>query len=320
MLKPQRLKKRSTSGGFCLFAVSFLLLLVLNFASTPKSEASSGSKYQENPLKQLDVFVLGDSQILFNGGEAYLNFFLELNTLCAPSDRKVFQATANLERLTSANVGVLGVRGAGINSWVSQEGPEKDKICIPQKTWPVNARGFGRLRTEKKKFLQIGKHVHYPLCEAGQSPLEALFKTVEIKPKLFVIAMTGKRARFWSKKPELADSDARRLAAQIPVDVPCIYMTTAPTYRKRENDWRTHGQNHFFNALKKHGTTCGLVSGYQPKTIAAFQGNKTYFKTGEDGKVEDAFHSNPTGQEAFLGLVAEDVCGVIGGIYGVGVN
>lgn len=256
-------------------------------------------------LKDADILVIGDSQILFRGGSAYVDYFTNLAATCG---KIVPGRTDDLKTYLMGNVGVVGVRGASINSWLDRKGKEKDRLCVPEKTWPKNARGFGVLHNDKQKFEQLSASGTYPLCVADQSPIETLFKDVGIKPKLLVLSILGKQSEFWEMDEALAHSDAEDLAKQIPASTPCLYLTTAPNFAAHQNALRKTGQDRFFDGLSKNPGACVPVKGLNGDTIAALQGNKAFYKTGKDGKVRDGFHPNDQGIRTFLKTVTPSLC------------
>ena len=256
-------------------------------------------------LKDADLLVVGDSQILFRGGPAYLDHFNQLAQTCGTL---IPERAADFTRHFSGDVGVAGIRAATTNSWLAREGKEKDALCVPEKSWPKNTRGFGVLHTPDKKFHQTGRDGNYPLCQPNQSPLETLFKEVGTNPKLLVLAILGKHANVWAKDKALAHKDAAELAAQVPASTPCLYLTTAPSFSEKQNAKRRVGQDHFFSGFQNAGGACLPVKGLTNETISAFEGNNKFYKTREDGTVRDVFHPNDLGIRSFLKTVSPAMC------------
>ncbi|MEP1444190.1 MAG: hypothetical protein ABJK39_14360 [Hyphomicrobiales bacterium] len=256
-------------------------------------------------LKDADLLVVGDSQILFRGGPAYLDHFNKLAETCGAL---IPERAADFKEHFSGDVGVAGIRAATLNSWLAREGKEKDALCVPEKSWPKNTRGFGVLQTPDQKFHQTGREGNYPLCQADQSPLETLFKQVGNKPNLVVLTILGKYANKWAKNEALAHDDAARLAAQVPAGTPCVYLTTAPSFSGKQNAIRRVGQNHFFNGFEKAGGACLPVKGLTEETIATFEGNNKLYKARKDGSVRDVFHPNDLGIRTFLNMASPAMC------------
>lgn len=276
------------------WAVSGLFALTLSLSSVSAQS-----------LADPDLLVIGDSQILFRGGPAYVDHFSKLAETCGALIPK---RAADFKTHFSGDVGVAGVRAAAINSWLAREGKQKDTLCVPQKSWPKNARGFGALHTPDQKFHQTASDGNYPLCQPDQSPMEALFKGVAIKPKLLVFSMLGGYSKNWAKDEALAHKHAAELAAQVPKNTPCLYLTTAPSFSENHNSDRLKGQDHFFDGIQKAGGACLPVRGLTDETISAFQGNNKFYKTREDGTVRDVFHPNDLGVRTFLKKVSPAMC------------
>ena len=256
-------------------------------------------------LQDADLLIVGDSQILFRGGPAYLDHFNKIAETCSAL---IPERATDFKAHFSGDVGVAGIRAATTNSWLAREGKEKDTICVPEKSWPKNTRGFGVLHTPDQKFHQTASDGLYPLCQPNQSALEILFKEVGTKPKLLVLAILGKYADAWAKDKALAHEDAAELAAQVPANTPCIYLTTAPSFAGNHNAKRRLGQGHFFDGLKKAGGACLPVEGLTDETISAFQGNNKLYKAREDGTVRDIFHPNDLGIRTFLKATSPALC------------
>ena len=78
----------------------------------------------------------------------------------------------------------------------------------------------------------MGKGRNYPLCPAGKSPFETMFKPGHDAPELLVLAFFVNAARRWAGDPALAAADAKQLSRHLPADLPCVFMTTAPAHLK----------------------------------------------------------------------------------------
>lgn len=274
--------------------VSGVLALTTNITSVPAQS-----------LKDADLLVVGDSQILFRGGPAYVEHFKHLAQTCGAL---IPERAADFKAHFSGDVGVAGIRAATLKAWLARHGKEKDALCVPEKTWPKNTRGFGVLNTPEQKFHQTASDGNYPLCQKNQTPLEALFKEVGTKPKLLVLAILGKYADVWAKDEALAHKDAAELASQVPANTPCVYLTTAPSFSSKQNAKRRVGQDHFFNGFEKAGGACLPVKGLTDETISAFQGNNKFYKAREDGTVRDVFHPNHLGIKTFLNTTSPAMC------------
>ena len=76
-----------------------------------------------------DILVLGDSQLSFGAGKAFVDLFDSLKGDCG------------LARDTT--VGVIGVRSSTLQSWTSQGKSAKGAICDVDPKWKVNAGVYG---------------------------------------------------------------------------------------------------------------------------------------------------------------------------------
>lgn len=274
--------------------VSSLFTLTASLSSAPAQS-----------LADPDVLVIGDSQILFRGGPAYVDHFNKLAETCSAL---IPERADDFKSHFTGDVGVAGIRAAAINSWLARRGKQKDRICVPQKSWPKNARGFGTLHTPDQKFHQTASDGNYPLCQPNQSPLETLFKDVAIKPKLLVFAILGGYSKNWAMDEALAHKHAVDLAAQVPENTPCLYLTTAPSFSGKQNTPRRKGQDHFYKGIEKTPGACLPVRGLTDETISTFQGNKAFYKVRDDGSVRDVFHPNDLGIRTFLKTVSPAIC------------
>lgn len=294
----QKPKRRNGSKSVAkLAAVAFASGVALGWFSVGVHAAD---------LKSAEILVIGDSQVAFHGGAAYVDFFQTINNRCSavlPDEAKSFAKLDNL------NVGVLGVRATSIDTWVARTEKGKAKICVPEKSWPVNARGFGVLTHPKPKtFVQTGKDPSYPLCQDGRSAVDAMFETVGIAPELLVFTFLGNSKKRWLRKPEDATKDAANLASQIPAHTPCVFMTSSPTFKMDENQKRVMAQDYFIKALKQQGKGCVPVTGLTEASIGKIENMPSFFKRDPKGKVKDSFHPNAEGVAAFLDTLTPGLC------------
>ena len=95
---------------------------------------------------------------------------------------------------------------------------------------------------------------------------------------------------------------------QLPDGVPCIFMTTAPTYKKKTVDLRMRAQENVKYAFMKNASRCSFVEGFTEKTVAANLGNKNHFRRRKSGKVRDPFHPNRKAAEKFLSAGMDRIC------------
>ena len=245
-----------------------------------------------------EILVIGDSQISFGAGKVYLEFFDQL--------KKERPKLAHIE--TAA----IGVRSTSLQHWTTrEEGKIKDVICEVDKRWGVNAGVYGIEGNKNRKYVNIGQGDAYQFCKPNKSALEAMFENGYYKPKLLVMAFLGNSADRWAESEDDALSDVTATMNQIPQELPCVFLTTSPSYDKATNDMRWKAQANIKRAFKESSSRCSFVEGFTPETIAAAQGNKDFFKTNEDGVVTDIHHPNLDAARKFFEIKKEDLAKAI---------
>jgi hypothetical protein len=286
------------------------LLILFGSIGLPSS-VKAGSAGFMSP----DILVLGDSQLAFGSGPAFLDFFENISDRCAPDQH---QASA-LAKLRNPSVGVIGVRSTSLISWVTRKGRSRDKVCKVDRKWAANAATFGALNVSANKYVQIGKGENYQFCKPGKSPFEAMFEDGYYAPKLLILSFLGNSAHRWAGDRHSALKDVERTMAQLPNDLPCIFMTTAPTYKKRTVDLRRRAQVNIKYAFMKNQSRCSFVEGVTEKTVAANLGNKSHFRRRKSGRVKDPYHPNRKAAEKFfsaeMGRICKAVFDQIGPMY-----
>lgn len=221
-----------------------------------------------------DILVLGDSQISFGSGPAFLDFFTDIKAHCNPNEKQ----KQHLKKLGEMKVGVIGVRSTSIQSWTARKGRAKGAVCDVDPKWKVNAGAYGFVNTTKNKYVQIGRGPQYQFCSPNKSPFETMFRDDYYKPKLLLMSFLGNSARRWANNKDLAIKDVEALMHQVPEDIPCIFMTTAPAFKKKIVDLRLKAQKNLMEAFEETGNRCTFVPGATPATVAANQGNRHYFR------------------------------------------
>ncbi|MEP5759940.1 MAG: SGNH/GDSL hydrolase family protein [Litoreibacter sp.] len=254
-----------------------------------------------------DIFVLGDSQISFGAGESYLRFFNELPKHCKMNGAQK-KAFAKLGRSRTA---AIGVRSTSLQSWTAKSGAPKNAICEVDKKYGVNAGVYGIGGNNSRKFVQIGKGADYQFCKPNTPAFEAAFKKGYYKPKLLVLAFLGNSADRWANDRAATAQDVRRTISQIPADIPCIFMTTAPVYSKKTNDMRMKAQDAVADAFAQAGGHCKVVKGLTRQTRAAIEGQKKYFKLRKSGQIADPLHPKPAATRLFLDLNMPALCDAV---------
>ena len=125
-------------------------------------------------FKKTDILILGDSQITFGSGPAFLDFFQNIEKNCSPNKKQL----RDLKKLGKQSVGVIGVRSTSLHSWTARGGKPKGSVCDVDPKWKVNAGSYGTVakKNAKNVYIQIGQGKQYQFCKKGLSPFEAMFK------------------------------------------------------------------------------------------------------------------------------------------------
>ncbi|MBO9474832.1 SGNH/GDSL hydrolase family protein [Shimia sp. R10_1] len=263
--------------------------------------------YAKPSLSQPDILVLGDSQISFGAGKEYLSFFEQLTERCniTPQRQKALRKLG--ERKTAA----IGVRSTSLQSWTTPRGAAKGAICDVDKKFGVNAGAYGINDNPKRVFVQIGKGDAYQFCKPNKTAFEAMFEQGYYKPNLLVLTFLGNSADRWAHSPELAAKDARATLAQVPRDVPCVFISSVPVYLEKTNDTRMRAQTEIARAFKKAGNQCAVVEGFNQQTRAAIEGQAVYFRRNDSGRVKDPHHPKPAAIRQFLEINSAQICSAV---------
>ena len=278
-------------------------LLALGFACAYCAVSVTYAKEFVSP----DILILGDSQIPFGSGPAFLEVFSDIKQYCRPDDKH----RSNLAKLGEMKVAVLGVRSTSLRSWTARSGTDKGRVCDVDPTWNVNAGSYGVLNETDNKYVQIGQGEQYQFCEQDRSPFETMFREDYYRPKLLLFSFLGNSAKRWATDKDEAVSDVLAMMSQVPENIPCIFMTTAPPYSKTNTEIRLRAQNNLRMAFHETGNRCTFVPGSTPGTVAANQGNKKYFRLNADGIVSDPYHPNQVAAKNFFALERDDICSAI---------
>lgn len=254
-----------------------------------------------------DILILGDSQIPFGSGPAFLDFFSDIKQHCHPNE----QHKKNLAKLGDMNVAVIGVRSTSLHSWTARSGKAKGKVCDVDPTWNVNAGSYGFVNDTSNKFIQIGQGPQYQFCESNRSPFESMFRQGYYQPKLLMLSFLGNSAKRWAEDKDKAVSDVLAMSSHIPEHIPCIFMTTAPAYSEKITTLRLRAQENLRQAFEETGNRCTFVPGSTPQTVAANQGNKHFFRLNKEGTVKDPYHPNQAAAKNFFALEMGSICNAI---------
>lgn len=260
----------------------------------------------EEKFKTPEILMLGDSQLSFGAGEVVLDFFENLKTKCKGN----VDQTMLLEELQKMRTTLIGARSSSLQSWTTTSGWAYDRLCKKDKNWGVNASIWGHGREKGVPYIQIGEHKDYLFCQTGKTPIQAMFDA-GYKPKLLIFNILGNNAKRWAKDPKSADFDVMKFTAQMPMHIPCIYMSTLPIHTKRRNDQRFKAQNAIKAAFQRAGDRCAFVEILDKKTISLIQGQNKYFKRKKNGAVKDPFHPRKAAAQKAYTLKGSEICHAI---------
>jgi hypothetical protein len=253
------------------------------------------------------ILILGDSQITFGSGPVLLDFFENLTAHCEEhvEDDAGSEAMSALDELS---VGIIGVRSTSLHSWTARSGRAKGSLCDVDPKWHVNAGTFGILNKTRNKYVQIGRGAAHQMCHKGQSGFEAMFKPDYYTPALVVMSFLGNSSDRWARDASLALRDVRRTMQDLPPDLPCVFMTSAPAHEEKVNRKRFRAQENIRSAFEVTGQRCAFVPGFTPETMAKAQDNPHFFRRRPSGAVKDPYHPNGSGAAAFIAQRAPVVC------------
>ncbi len=242
------------------------------------------------------MLVLGDSQLTFGAGVAFVDLLTGMAGTCGLGQR--------------ATTGVIGVRSTSLRSWSGRSKAAKRAICDADPKWRVNAAAYGTLSQGKNPFVQIGRGAQFQFCTPERSALGAVFHDGYYKPALVVMFLMGNAAERWAASPEAALEDARDFTDDLPRGRPCILMTSAPPYREKEVRLRQKAQDNIQSAFDQLGR-CSFVPGLTPDTIALNMSNPANFRRKASGKVKHTLHPTEAAARRFLHLRREALCAAI---------
>lgn len=99
------------------------------------------------------------------------------------------------------------------------------------------------------KYVQTVKGKKYQFCAPKKSAFKYMFREDYYDPKLLLMSFLGNSAKRWDESEETAIKDVEKMMAQLPADVPCIFMTTAPAFKKEIVDLRLKAQKNLMSAF-----------------------------------------------------------------------
>ena len=241
-----------------------------------------------------DILVLGDSQLTFGAGKAFVALFDKLRGECG------------LAR--GATVGVIGVRSSTLQSWTATGRAAKSAICDVDPKWKVNAGVYGTLSKGENPYVQIGRGEQFQFCTPERSPLEAVFHDGYFQPELLIMFLMGNATERWAGSAAAALQDLRSFVADLPAGQPCIFMTSAPPYGAKSVRLRQAAQANIEAAFAEAGKQCSFVPGFTPQTVKENLGNAANFRRLPSGKVKDPYHPTEAAARKFLALQRDALC------------
>jgi len=244
-----------------------------------------------------DVLVIGDSQLTFGAGAAFVDALGAMAGTCGLKP--------------GSTAGVIGVRSSALTSWTGHTRKAKSVICDVDPQWKVNAGVYGTLSQGKNPYVQIGRGEQFQLCSPDRSPLQALFHKGYYTPELLILFMMGNASERWAASPSAAMADVRALMTDLPPKMPCVFMTSAPPYGAKVVGLRQRAQDNIARAFAAANSRCSFVPGFTPATIAENQGNSQNFRRKPSGKVKDPFHPTEAAARRFLAISKDALCTAI---------
>ncbi len=241
-----------------------------------------------------DILVLGDSQLSFGAGVAFVELFGAMRGDCGLGQ--------------TVTVGVIGVRSSSLQSWTATG---SSAICDVDPKWKVNAGVYGTLSQGENPYVQIGRGDQFQLCSPDRSPLEAVFHNGYYRPDLVLMFLMGNATERWAESPEAALRDVRSFLADLPKGQPCIFMTSAPPYGEKSVRQRQKAQDNIAAAFATAGGQCSFVPGFTPETVAENMGNEKNFRRKSSGKVKDPYHPTEAAARKFMVLQRGALCKAI---------
>jgi hypothetical protein len=244
-----------------------------------------------------DILVLGDSQLSFGAGGAFVELLRAMQGDCGLGQ--------------DATVGVIGVRSSTLQSWTSTASSAKSAICDVDPKWKVNAGVYGTLSQGENPYVQIGRGEQFQLCSPERSPLEAVFHDGYYQPDLVLMFLMGNATERWAESPDAALQDVRSFLADLPKGQPCIFMTSAPPYGEKAVRQRQKAQDNIAAAFATAGGQCSFVPGFTEATVAENMGNAANFRRKASGKVKDPYHPTEAAARKFMALQRGALCRAI---------
>ncbi len=244
-----------------------------------------------------DILVLGDSQLSFGAGTAFVELLGAMRGDCGLD--------------ADTTVGVIGVRSSTLQSWTSVGKSAKSAICDVDPKWKVNAGVYGTLSKGENPYVQIGQGDQYQFCSPDRSPLEAVFHDGYYQPRILIMFLMGNATDRWAESADAALQDVRSFLADLPRGQPCIFMTSAPPYGEKSVRQRQKAQDNIEAAFAKAGGQCSFVPGFTEATVRENLGNEANFRRRASGQVKDPYHPTEAAARKFMALQRAALCRAI---------
>lgn len=254
-----------------------------------------------NELKP-EILMIGDSHLSFGARKVFQNFFEDFEKRCRAYETMPGHARA----ISKLRFALMGVKSTALHNWVMAKQRYKRMVCIPDPKWPVNARLYGFRGQPDGNYVQLGEYPGLPFCRQSLTPLQAVFKWVE--PRLVVLYFMGNTIDRWAASRKTADNEVRALVDQLPPGTGCVFTTTSPVYRPKDNLRRLAAQRNIQAAFTNHKASCSFVPMLTPSTVAAIEGKAVYFRRHRDGRVKDPYHPGTPATHRLLSLQEEPFC------------
>ena len=142
-------------------------------------------------------------------------------------------------------------------------------------------------------------------------PLKLCLNPNWYDPKLLFLTFLGNSSATWAKDRNAALRDVKAAIAHLPKHIPCVFMTTAPTYRKKTVNQRLKAQENLKSAFVEAGNRCTFVDGFTSETIKSNLGVRRHFRQRKSGKVKDPFHPNKRAAKKFFRLRHTAICNAV---------
>jgi hypothetical protein len=162
-------------------------------------------------LADLDVFVIGDSQIGYNHHVGFEQFFKDPKSLCG-SDYEI----------SNFKYSGYGASGSGIHHWTQSVKELESQTRHGQICNMEDEKKFFGIPVDESIQEYEGESTWGKVCAVGASPLR---KVLELKPKIIVASFLGAHTMQTEKQLRSAIKD---FEASLPKETSCVFITSPP--------------------------------------------------------------------------------------------